>query len=208
MLTLAATLPRLHEVHRPGVGGGSHAPPLLLPPRVAVCGVPRHERQLGGDAAPRTEFQVRTLRTYCTVHGRRWYLGLHPDASAAEAVGSAFAEEVKGTPEMEEVEVLGLAAGRQKAARHNMLGKRSLTGWSDSRGGELNIKWKQRCVYLGSFRKESSARVALDAFLSRADADFDGAVAASKTVAAEERTSHPHWEATQQEAFISPCPGV
>ena len=150
-------------------------------------------------------------RAYAVLAEKRWYIGLYADRASAEAASQSFLREMHRAQSNDARATASLA---QKAARVACLGRHGFNQWRDGaaagRKRELYANWQPHDVprgqgadkkkflkkFLGSFRTETAARVALDTFLSllrdtsisssHMETDIEAAVTAAKQVAAEE----------------------
>ena len=179
--------------------------------------------------AERVDYNHLSRRAYAVLAThKRWYIGFYADRGSAEAAGTSFLSEMRRAQSNDAFAKASLA---QKAARDACLGRVGFEQWrNDSAAGrqrELNANWQPHDVprgqnaskkkFLGSFRTEMAARVALDTFLSllqdtsvsssHTETELAAAVAAAKLVAAEETSRGDAFDAPEQLPHIAACTG-
>ena len=175
-------------------------------------------RLQGGGDVERVDCNPHSRRAYAVLAGKRWYIGYYADCASGEAAAHSFLREMHRSNSNDDA--FAMAALAQKAARHSCLGRHGFDQWRDGsaegRHRELYANWKahdalegikSQKIFLGSFRTEIAARVALDSFLSTADRNVEAALAAAKQVAAEETTNIQQFAAPEDSSYIASCIG-
>jgi hypothetical protein len=146
------------------------------------------------------DYSGRTHRAYLMFgHQRpRLYIGIYKSRDAAHAAAAAVQLAGGGAE---------AALAAQKSAWDSM-DPGYVPLWRSAQGKDgrrnLYVIWNGDKIFLGSFRMETAARSALDAFLTYADEQIEDAVAKAKEIAIEGRFTA---DGSDETVAVTVCPG-